>query len=216
VTQGSRTSEQREKEHAVTRSGHVSITRTFWITTPTRGASRWPWGRAYTICTWVFQLEAQLCTFVNFYFQAQLCTFVNFLHLVHPEHISPKSISTKGVSKALPVHGFSVPDLYPERVYDDSHDKGYDSAWDSHTEYSTFKLTVFSVLKTDELNSKQNIPMCSSVWSRLSPVFSWKFGCYLYPLQHDSTLKKTFHSKVFFEKWNEGEKPKKNLRKESL
>jgi len=29
----------------------------------------------------------------------------------------------------------------------------------------------------DELNSKQNIPMCSSVWSRLSSVFLWKFGC---------------------------------------
>ena len=34
--------------------------------------------------------------------------------------------------------------------------------------------------------------MCSSVWSQLSPVFSWKFACYLYPLQHESTLKKTF------------------------
>ena len=57
--------------------------------------------------------------------------------------------------------------------------------------------------------------MCSSVWSRLSLVFSWKFGCHLYPLQHDSTLKKTFHSKVFFEKWNDTENPKKNLRKVS-
>jgi len=53
--------------------------------------------------------------------------------------------------------------------------------------------------------------MCSSVWSWLSPVFSWKFACYLYPL----TLKKTFHSNFFFEKWNGNEKPKKNLRKES-
>ena len=51
--------------------------------------------------------------------------------------------------------------------------------------------------------------MCSSEWSRLSPVFSWKFVCYSYPLQHDSTLKQTFHSKVFFEKWNGNEKPKK-------
>jgi len=57
--------------------------------------------------------------------------------------------------------------------------------------------------------------MCSSVWSRLSPVFSWKLVCYLYPLQHDSILRQTFHSKVFFEKWNGNEKPKKNLRKES-
>jgi len=57
--------------------------------------------------------------------------------------------------------------------------------------------------------------MCSSVWSRLSPVFSWKFGCYLHPLQHDSTLKKSFYSEVFFEKWNDTQKPKKNLRKES-
>ena len=53
---------------------------------------------------------------------------MNFLHLVHPEDMSPKSILAKEVSKALPAHVFSVPDLYPERVYDDSHDKGYDSA----------------------------------------------------------------------------------------
>ena len=57
--------------------------------------------------------------------------------------------------------------------------------------------------------------MCSSEWSQLSPVFSWKFVCYLYPLQHDSTLKQTFDSKVFFEKWNGNEKPKKKLRKEN-
>ena len=57
--------------------------------------------------------------------------------------------------------------------------------------------------------------MCSSVWSRLSPFFSWKFICYLYPLQYDSNLKQTFHSKVFFERWNSNEKPKKNLKKES-
>jgi len=53
---------------------------------------------------------------------------VNFLHLVHPEDMSPKSMSTKEVSEALPAHGFGVEDLYPERVYDDSHDEGYDSA----------------------------------------------------------------------------------------
>ena len=52
--------------------------------------------------------------------------------------------------------------------------------------------------------------MCSSVWSRLSPVFSWKYVCCLYPLQHDSSLKQTFRSKVFVEKWNGNEKPKKN------
>ena len=62
------------------------------------------------------------------YFQAQLCALVNFLHLVHPEDMSPKSMSAKEVSEALPPHGFGVPDLYPERVYDDSHDEGYDSA----------------------------------------------------------------------------------------
>ena len=28
----------------------------------------------------------------------------------------------------LPAHGFGVPDLYPKRIYDDSHDEGYDSA----------------------------------------------------------------------------------------
>jgi len=58
------------------------------------------------------------------YFQAQLCSLVNFLHLVHPEDMSPKSMSAKEVSEALPTHGFGVPDLYPKRVYDDSHDEG--------------------------------------------------------------------------------------------
>jgi len=62
------------------------------------------------------------------YFQAQFCALVNFLHLVHPEHMSPKSKSAKEVSEALPAHGFGLADLYPERVYDDSHDEGYDSA----------------------------------------------------------------------------------------
>jgi len=47
-----------------------------------------------------------------------------------------------------------------------------------------------------------------------TPIYH-KFGCHLYLLQHESTLKKTFDSKVFFEKWNDTEKPKKNLRKES-
>ena len=63
------------------------------------------------------------------YFQAQLCSLVNFLHLVvHPEDMSPKSMSAKEVSEALPPHGFGVSDLYPERVYDDSNDERYDSA----------------------------------------------------------------------------------------
>jgi len=62
------------------------------------------------------------------YSQAQFCALVNFLHLVHPEDTSPKSMSAKEVSEALLPHGFSVPDLYPDRVYDDSHDEGYDSA----------------------------------------------------------------------------------------
>ena len=53
--------------------------------------------------------------------------------------------------------------------------------------------------------------MCLSVWSLLSHVFSWKFVCYLFPLQHDSTLKPTFCSKVFFEKWNGNENPKKKI-----
>jgi len=44
----------------------------------------------------------------------------------------------------------------------------------------------------------------------------WKFGCLLYFLQHDSTLKKTFHSHAFFEKWNDTEKPKKKSEKREL
>ena len=42
--------------------------------------------------------------------------------------MSPKSMSAKEVSEALPPHGFGVPDLYPERIYDDFHNKGYVSA----------------------------------------------------------------------------------------
>ena len=45
-------------------------------------------------------------------------------HLVHPEDMSPQSMSAQEVSEALPPHGFGVPDLYPDRVYDDSHDEG--------------------------------------------------------------------------------------------
>ena len=52
---------------------------------------------------------------------------MNFLHLVYPEDMSPKCMSAKEVCESLPAHGFGVPDLYPERVYDDSHDGGYDS-----------------------------------------------------------------------------------------
>ena len=62
------------------------------------------------------------------YIKAQLCSLVNFLNLVHEEDMSLKSMSAKEVSEALPPYGFGVPDLYPEKVYDDSHDKGYDSA----------------------------------------------------------------------------------------
>jgi len=80
------------------------------------------------------------------YFQAQLCVLVKFLHLVHPEDMSPKSMSAKEVNEALPPHGFGVPDLYPNRVYDDYHDEGYDSARDLHTVRSTFKQSLFNVL----------------------------------------------------------------------
>ena len=55
--------------------------------------------------------------------------------------------------------------------------------------------------------------MCSSVWSRLSPVFSWKFVFYLYPLQHDRILKQTFHSKVFFKNGMAMRNPKNNSEK---
>ena len=70
--------------------------------------------------------------------------------------MSPKSMSDKEVSTVLPPHGFSVsgPDLYPERVYDDSNVEGYDSARDLHTEYRTFKLRVFSVLKSQNRRRK--------------------------------------------------------------
>ena len=52
------------------------------------------------------------------YFQAQLCGLVNFLHLVPPEDMSLQSMSTQDVSEALPPHGFGIPDLYPDRLYE--------------------------------------------------------------------------------------------------
>jgi len=70
--------------------------------------------------------------------------------------------------------------------------------------------------ESDELNSKQNMPMCLIVWSRLSTIFSWKFACYLYPLQHDSTLKKTFHCKVFSKYGMVMSNPKKKNQKRDL
>jgi len=44
--------------------------------------------------------------------------------------------------------------------------------------------------------------------------FRGKFVRYLHPLQHDSTWKKTFHSKVFFEKWNDNEKTRAKKKSE--
>ena len=38
----------------------------------------------------------------------------------------------------------------------------------------------------------------------------------MYPLQHNSTLKKTIQSKVFFESWNDNENPKKKSEKREL
>jgi len=63
-------------------------------------------------------------------------------------------MSAKEVSETPPPHGFGVPDLYPKRVYDDSHDEGYDSAWDLHTEYSTFKLSFFRVSRLKSQNRR--------------------------------------------------------------
>jgi len=54
--------------------------------------------------------------------------------------------SAKEVSEALPAHGFGVPDLYPERVYDDSHDKGYEKCVRLKHSVSTFKQSLFNVL----------------------------------------------------------------------
>ena len=75
---------------------------------------------------------------------------MNFLHLVRLEDMFHKSMSAKEVFEALLAHGFGVQDLYPKRVYDDSHDQGYDSAWDLRTAFSTFKFkqSLFCVLMT--------------------------------------------------------------------
>jgi len=48
------------------------------------------------------------------YFQVQLCSLVKFSHLVHPEDMSPKSMSVTDVSEALPPHGFGVPECIPK------------------------------------------------------------------------------------------------------
>ena len=50
--------------------------------------------------------------------------------------MSSKSMSGKEVSEALLAHGFSVLDLYPERVYDDSHEKRYDQMGQARTGWS--------------------------------------------------------------------------------
>ena len=92
------------------------------------------------------------------------------------------------------------------------------SAWDLHTVCSTFKQSLFSVLpwcrKVDELNSRQNKPMWSSVWLRLSLSFRGNFLVVCH-LQHDSILKKIFSQKSFSKNGMTLRKPKKKLRKES-
>ena len=88
------------------------------------------------------------------------------------------NMSSEEVSEALPPHGFGVPDLYPDRVHDDSNDEGYDSAWDLHTVRSTFKQSLFSVFMSQsrriELQTKQTHVIITVVY-----VFSWEFSCYL-------------------------------------
>ena len=70
--------------------------------------------------------------------------------------------------------------------------------------------------KTDELNCKQNVPMCSNVWSGLSHVFSWKFVCYS---DSDDTLSNmivlwSFSFKSVFRKMEwQWEPPKNNPEK---
>jgi len=68
--------------------------------------------------------------------------------------------------------------------------------------------------KVDELNSKQNKTMWSSVWSRLSLSFPGNF-LVVCPLQHDSILKKNFTQKSFSKNGMTLRSPQKNLRKES-
>ena len=59
-------------------------------------------------------------------------------------------------------------------------------------------------------------PSTYSYTSRFRQVIlTWLTGLE-YLLQHDSTLKRKTHSKVFFEKWNDTEKPKKKSEKREL
>jgi len=88
--------------------------------------------------------------------------------------MSPKSMSVKAVREALATHGFGVPDLCPKSVYNDSHDEGYNSARDLHTEYRTFKLSVFSVLKSQNRRSKL-YTKCTHVFECMVTVVSCLF-----------------------------------------
>jgi len=65
----------------------------------------------------------------------------------------------------------------------------------------------------DELNSKQHIPMCSSVWSRLSPVFFVEM-CLLFTLSN-MILIPFFSQKCFSKNGMTMRNPKTNQRKES-
>ena len=96
------------------------------------------------------------------YFQPQLCALVNFLHFVHPEDMSPKSMSAKEVSEALPPHGFCV----EKRVSR--------SMWNKWNKNKGVIRSTWNKWSKDKGSVQLNLSTCG-FWS------SYLQGCALFP-----------------------------------
>ena len=79
--------------------------------------------------------------------------------------MSHKSVSAQEVCEVLPPHNFGVRDLCPNRVSYDSHDEGYESAWDPNTVCSMFKQSFFCSFMSQSRLIK--------LWTKYAHVF----GC---------------------------------------
>ena len=136
----------------------------------------------------------------------------------HPCKVSPWPCQPKKWGKRYWLMVLACQTCIPKGCMMTPTTRDKNSAWDLHTVCSTFKQSLFSVLswrhKVDELNSRQNKSMWSSVWSRLSLSFRGNF-LVVWTLQHDSILKKIFSQKSLSKNGMTLRNPKKNLRKES-
>ena len=123
-------------------------------------------------------------------------------------------MSAKEVSEALQSHGFSVPDLYPDRVYDDSHDEGYDSAWDLHTVHSTFKQILFSVFMSQCRWIKLETKYTHVLECMVTIVYLFVEICLLFALSNMIVLwRKLFSQKSFSKNGMTMRNPKKIWKK---